>query len=403
MTGSILLYGATGYTGKLIAREARAKGASAVLAGRNPNMLKAVAKGLDLPWRSFDLADQKKVDAALKGVSVVLNAAGPFSATARPIADACLRQGPHYLDITGEIDVFEGLFARDAEAQRAGVTLMPGVGFDVVPSDCLAAHLKHRLPDATHLTIYLSAGFNVSRGTAKTAIEGIADGVRARRNGCLVTLARPDTGSCNFGKGLRRTIQIPWGDLSTAFHSTGIPNIEVHVEAPPALQALALTPAFVRSLLALPPAQAFLKALANRQPEGPSDEARCRARAGSREERQGRGCSHPPHNPGGLYADRPDQPRRHHARRRGRVQAGLSDAEHGLRPRLHSWLRRGDEGGVERVRRFPVDCLFSRTHAGPLSAASSFEHCTVACRAPTISPRSLSRPVMCRRPPIRWD
>jgi short subunit dehydrogenase-like uncharacterized protein len=279
MTGSILLYGATGYTGKLIAREARAKGASAVLAGRNPNMLKAVAKGLDLPWRSFDLADQKKVDAALKGVSVVLNAAGPFSATARPIADACLRQGPHYLDITGEIDVFEGLFARDAEAQRAGVTLMPGVGFDVVPSDCLAAHLKHRLPDATHLTIYLSAGFNVSRGTAKTAIEGIADGVRARRNGRLVTLARPDTGSCNFGKGLRRTIQIPWGDLSTAFHSTGIPNIEVHVEAPPALQALALTPAFVRSLLALPPAQAFLKALANRQPEGPSDEARCRARA----------------------------------------------------------------------------------------------------------------------------
>ena len=279
MTGSILLYGATGYTGKLIAREARAKGASAVLAGRNPNMLKAVAKGLDLPWRSFDLADREKVDAALKGVSVVLNAAGPFSATARPIADACLRQGPHYLDITGEIDVFEGLFARDAEAQRAGVTLMPGVGFDVVPSDCLAAHLKHRLPDATHLTIYLSAGFNVSRGTAKTAIEGIADGVRARRNGRLVTLARPDTGSCNFGKGLRRTIQIPWGDLSTAFHSTGIPNIEVHVEAPPALQALALTPAFVRSLLALPPAQAFLKALANRQPEGPSDEARCRARA----------------------------------------------------------------------------------------------------------------------------
>jgi short subunit dehydrogenase-like uncharacterized protein len=173
MTGSILLYGATGYTGKLIAREARAKGASAVLAGRNPNMLKAVAKGLDLPWRSFDLADRGKLGAALKGVSVVLNAAGPFSATARPIADACLRQGPHYLDITGEIDVFEGLIARDAEAQRAGVTLMPGVGFDVVPSDCLAAHLKRRLPDATHLTIYLSAGFNVSRGTAKTAIEGM--------------------------------------------------------------------------------------------------------------------------------------------------------------------------------------------------------------------------------------
>ncbi len=279
MTGSILLYGATGFTGKLIAREARARQAGVVLAGRNPNTLKAVARQFDLPWRTFDLADRGKLDAALKGVSVVLNAAGPFSATARPIADACLAGGAHYLDITGEIDVFEALFARDAEAKRAGVTLMPGVGFDVVPSDCLAAHLKRRLPDATHLTLYLAAGFNVSRGTAKTAIEGIANGARARRNGRLVMLGRPDTGSCDFGRGLRPTIQIPWGDLSTAFHSTGIPNIEVHVEAPPTLQALALTPGFLRSLLALPPAQLFLKALADRQPEGPSDEARRRRRS----------------------------------------------------------------------------------------------------------------------------
>jgi len=279
MTKNILIYGATGYTGKLIAREARAKRASVVLAGRNPNTLKALAKGLDLPWRAFDLADRARLAAALKGVAVVLNAAGPFSATARPIAAACLKAGAHYLDITGEIDVFEALFARDAEAKRAGATLMPGVGFDVVPSDCLAAHLKRRLPDAARLTIYLSAGFNVSRGTAKTAIEGIAEGARARRNGRLVTLARPAAGSCDFGRGLRPTIQIPWGDVSTAFHSTGIPNIDVHVEAAPALQALAFTPGFVRSLLALPPAQLFLKALADLQPEGQGDEARLQGRA----------------------------------------------------------------------------------------------------------------------------
>ena len=279
MTGTILLYGATGYTGKLIAREARAKGAGVVLAGRNPNRLKAVARPLDLPWRAFDLADRGKLDAALKGVSVVLNAAGPFSATARPMADACLRVGAHYLDITGEIDVFEGLFARDAEAMRAGVTLLPGVGFDVVPSDCLAAHLKRKLPDATHLTIYLTAGFNASRGSLKTMIEGVADSVRARRNGRLVWLARPNTGACDFGRGLRPTIQISWGDVSTAFHSTGIPNIEVHIQAAPALQALALTPGFVRSLLALSPAQQFLKALVDFQPEGPSDEARRKGRA----------------------------------------------------------------------------------------------------------------------------
>jgi short subunit dehydrogenase-like uncharacterized protein len=142
MAGNILLYGATGYTGRLIAREARAMGAGVVLAGRNPNKLKAVARQLDLPWRAFDLADLARLAAALKDFFVVLNAAGPFSSTARPVADACLREGTHYLDITGEIDVFEALFARDAEAKRAGAMLLPGVGFDVVPSDCLAAHLK---------------------------------------------------------------------------------------------------------------------------------------------------------------------------------------------------------------------------------------------------------------------
>src|SRR5271166_6663839 len=118
MTGSILLYGATGYTGRLIAREARAMGAGIVLAGRNPNKLKAIARQLDLPWRAFDLADRARLEAALKDSSVVLNAAGPFSSTARPMADACLREGTHYLDITGEIDVFEALFARDAAFLR---------------------------------------------------------------------------------------------------------------------------------------------------------------------------------------------------------------------------------------------------------------------------------------------
>ena len=116
----------------------------------------------------------------------MLCVAGPFSATSRPIADACLRNRVHYLDITGEIDVFEALAARDAEAKARGVTLLPGVGFDVVPSDCLAAHLKRRLPDATDLKLYLSLGANISRGTAKTMVESIAAGTRLRRRGAII-------------------------------------------------------------------------------------------------------------------------------------------------------------------------------------------------------------------------
>src|SRR6516162_6330970 len=278
LSGTILIFGSTGYTGKLIAKAAVARGARPILAGRNLDKVKAVADPLGLTARAFDLSEPARIDAAIKDISALLCAAGPFSATLRPIADACLRNRVHYLDITGEIDVFEALAARDAEAKRAGVTLLPGVGFDVVPSDCLAAHFKRRLPDATHLTLYLSAGLNVSRGTMKTMIENVAVGARARRNGRLVAIAQPNTGSCDFGRGLRPTIQVAWGDVSTAFHSTGIPNIDVHIEATPPLQALAWSPGLVRSLLALSPAQQLLKSFVDFQPEGPTDEARLRGR-----------------------------------------------------------------------------------------------------------------------------
>ena len=156
LNGTILIYGATGYTGKLIAKAASDRGARPILAGRNLDKVKRVAEPLGLSARAFDLGDPARIDAAIKDVSVVLCAAGPFSATSRPVADACLRNRVHYLDITGEIDVFEALAARDAEAKARGVMLLPGVGFDVVPSDCLAAHLKRRLPDANDLKLYLS-------------------------------------------------------------------------------------------------------------------------------------------------------------------------------------------------------------------------------------------------------
>jgi short subunit dehydrogenase-like uncharacterized protein len=195
------------------------------------------------------------------------------------MADACLRNRVHYLDITGEIDVFEALAARDAEARARGVVLLPGVGFDVVPSDCLAAHLKRRLPDATHLKLYLSLGANMSRGTAKTMIEAIAAGTRLRRHGRLVTRTQAEEGSCDFGKGEKPTVQVSWGDVSTAYHSTGIPNIGVQFEALPAIRRMTQTPAFIKSFLGLGFMQSFLKAQVDRMPEGPSEATRRAAQA----------------------------------------------------------------------------------------------------------------------------
>jgi short subunit dehydrogenase-like uncharacterized protein len=184
---------------------------------RNLDKVKRVAEPLGLSARAFDLDDPARIDAAIKDVSVVLCAAGPFSATSRPVADACLRNRVHYLDITGEIDVFEALAARDGEVKARGVMLLPGVGFDVVPSDCLAAHLKRRLPDANDLRLYLSLGANVSRGTAKTMIEAIAAGTRMLRRGRIVSRDRAEAGSCDFGEGDRPTVQVSWGDVATAF------------------------------------------------------------------------------------------------------------------------------------------------------------------------------------------
>src|SRR6516164_10180234 len=150
---SLLLYGANGYTGRLIAREAVVRGLHPVLAGRNAAAVSELARQLGLEHRVFALDDAAATRAGLAGMTAVLHCAGPFARTAGPMADACLEAGVHYLDITGEISVFEMLAARDTEAMAAGIMLLPGAGFDVVPSDCLAAHLHRRLPTAKRLTL----------------------------------------------------------------------------------------------------------------------------------------------------------------------------------------------------------------------------------------------------------
>jgi len=137
--GKWMLYGANGYTGALIAEEAKRRGLTPVLAGRRADAVRPLAERLGLPHEVFPLEDHVALDRALERVDAVLLAAGPFSPTSRAVVDACIRTRRHYLDVTGEIAVFEAIFARDAEARERGAVLLPGVGFDVVPSDCLAA------------------------------------------------------------------------------------------------------------------------------------------------------------------------------------------------------------------------------------------------------------------------
>jgi short subunit dehydrogenase-like uncharacterized protein len=277
---NFLLYGANGYTGGLIARYAVARGHRPVLAGRDASAVAAIAGPLGLEHRAFALDDAAALAAGLAGARAVLHCAGPFSRTSRPMADACLRTGAHYLDVTGEIGVFEALARRDAEARAAGVMLLPGVGFDVVPSDCLAAHLKRRLPTATHLALGIDTSGGVSRGTATTIIEELGTGGLVRRGGALVRV--PDaakTRAINFGRGVRVGMLIPWGDVSTAYYTTEIPNIEVYVAAPPLLRVAARLARPFGPLLASRRVQGWLKARVRAGKQGPTDEERARGAA----------------------------------------------------------------------------------------------------------------------------
>jgi short subunit dehydrogenase-like uncharacterized protein len=270
-----LIYGAPGYTGTLIAREAARRGLRPVLAGRSAEKLAPLADELGLEYRAFPLDSAEAIAAGTQGVRAVLNCAGPFSQTARPMVDVCLAARTHYLDITGEAALLEAQSARDAEARASGVVLLPGAGFDVVPSDCLAAHLKRRLPTATRLVLAFRSSGRLSRGTALTALEGVGDGGLVRENGVLARVpAAWKTRFVDFGDGPQKAITIPWGDVATAYHSTGIPDIEVYLAAPWGLRAGARLTRYLGWLLRARWVQAGLRKRVLAGPAGPTEAER---------------------------------------------------------------------------------------------------------------------------------
>jgi short subunit dehydrogenase-like uncharacterized protein len=277
-----MIYGANGYTGHLVAAEARRQGLRPVLAGRRAGPIEAVAGELGLPAKVFDLGDPRAAAAALADMALVAHCAGPFAATSAPMIEACLESRTHYLDITGELDVFLAAQRRHAQAQAVGIVLCPGVGFDVIPTDCLAAVLKAALPDATHLALAFDARTPMSRGTARTMADSFRHGRhggRVRRNGVIeqVQFAHRRR-RIDFTGGSAMTAAIAWGDLATAYVSTGIPNIETYASVPRAAAVAGRGLDWARPLLASARVQSLLRRLADRC-SGPSEEERRTGRA----------------------------------------------------------------------------------------------------------------------------
>ena len=274
---NFLIYGANGYTGELITRFAVEHGMRPIIAGRNEMAIKRLAEKHGFEYRIFALEETEKLDAALKEVVMVLHCAGPFSITSKSMVEACLRNKKHYTDITGEIAVFEACAAKDQKAKDAGIMLMPGVGFDVVPSDCLALHLKNRLPTATHLTLAFYGMGRISHGTQATMTMNVGRGGAIRRDGKITPVpAAWKTREIDFGEVKKTGVTIPWGDVATAFYSTGIPNIEVYTIVPKSALKLMKLSRYIGRLIATGPLQRYLQSKI--PPGGPSDEERSKGK-----------------------------------------------------------------------------------------------------------------------------
>jgi short subunit dehydrogenase-like uncharacterized protein len=276
MKNEILLYGATGYTGKLIIEALLARKIKPILAGRNANALRILGEKYSLPTAVFDLSELEKIKNALTNCKAVIHAAGPFIHTYQNMLQACIATQTNYLDITGEYQVFEGCAAKNKEATNANIMVMPGVGFDVVPSDCLANALKAKMPDAQNLSLAFAAlkgGF--SRGTAKTMVENLGDGGMIRSNNKLLPVkAAFDVKEIDFGAFKSTAVTIAWGDISTAFFSTKIPNIKVYMAAPPALIKQMKRSNYLSWFFKLSFVKSFLKKQIDKRKPGPDERQR---------------------------------------------------------------------------------------------------------------------------------
>lgn len=271
-----LLYGANGYTGRLIAETASDYGLKPVLAGRSENLIRPLAEELGLDYRIFDLGDPSAIDRGIGGFKVVLHAAGPFIFTAKPMIEACIRNKAHYLDITGEIAVFEMAARYGPQAEKAGVMLMPGVGFDVVPTDCMALFLKKQLPNATHLQLaFTTLGGGLSHGTATTMAVNLGSSGAVRKDGKIVKVPMGHKAmTVPFDRKPRFAMAIPWGDVSTAFYSTGIPNIETYTGVKPSSYRFVKLQRFLGWILRTSIVKNLVIKQIKKRPAGPSPEQR---------------------------------------------------------------------------------------------------------------------------------
>lgn len=271
-----MIYGATGYTGQLVVEAALARGHQPLLAGRNPDKLDDLSRRTGLPYVAFRLDDEATIGEAIADMDIVYHAAGPFIHTSDPMIRACLATRTHYLDITGEISVYENTFSYDDAARKNGIALISGVGFDVVPTDCLGLYVAQQVDGATSLEMGFVGFAGASSGTAKSMLEMMPYGSYVRQDGDLFRVGTDGrTRHITFSDGKTRLgMSIPWGDLSTSYRSTGVPNITTYAAVAPITPTLLRLAAPFQQLLRIPSLRGFVAGLLERTMHGPTEEQR---------------------------------------------------------------------------------------------------------------------------------
>jgi short subunit dehydrogenase-like uncharacterized protein len=277
----IIIYGSYGYTGRLIVEECKNRNLHILLSGRDSDKLKKQSDQSGFPYEVVSVDDHSALTNLLQKGELLIHCGGPFQHTAKQMADVCLKTGTHYTDITGEYLVFELLAGYDEKAKAKNIIIMPGVGFDVVPSDCLALHLKKQLPTATHLQLaFTASNGGVSRGTAKTMVEGLGVGSTIRKEGKLVEVPLGEKViDVDFGSFRTNALCIPWGDISTAWRSTGIPNIEVYTGVPDKTIRYAKLSRWFNWAMKSRFVKNFLLKKIDARPAGPDEQKRAKGRS----------------------------------------------------------------------------------------------------------------------------
>ncbi len=276
MKSGFIIYGCYGYTGRLISELAVSKGMKPVLAGRDAERVKELATKLNLDYRVFDVNDVAVVSENIKDFKVVLHCAGPFIFTTPVMAEACLKVQTHYLDITGEYQVFEHIFSLDKQAKAEKIMLMAGVGFDVVPTDCLALYLKENLAGATTLELALyTKGGKLSHGTAITIAENLGQKTMIRKAGKLIGVPNGRlVKEINMDGKKMNGVAISWGDISTAFRTTRIPDITVYNVLPEKLIRSMKMSNYIGFILRLRTVKNYMIGRIKNRPAGPDETER---------------------------------------------------------------------------------------------------------------------------------